>query len=167
MKEILELIENVDPDDTAKLDEIDARVAEYLGLYSYWESKHEHYNIDYKDGESSTAFPCHAAYDGYDPSTGKKKSFPKIFPYSYFFDWSGRFPQYTRNRSALKVIRPEGWLVGKIWEPMPGAFSCELYQKEYGFGAPDLIKSAWKLPTEELAELHAILQAIHHDRGEK
>lgn len=65
---------------------------------------------------------------------------------------------YTRSRDALKAIRPEGLafsVVGKI----DGSTNYRLVSTKSdarlvrGFDSP-------LLPTEELAELHAIIQAI-------
>lgn len=57
---------------------------------------------------------------------------------------------YCESRDALKAIRPEGWRF-VCWPT-----SCD------ALGATELLAS--NLPTEELAELHAIIQAIAHER---
>lgn len=127
------MIEEVDPADTAKLDEIDARVKRWIG----W---------DCGGGEWSQGF----------------------FNEKYKSGWRPEY-KYTRSRDALKVIRPDGWLfviqssgfvqaIGKdiiYHEP-------EVNLKEYN----TLQSPSNNLPTEELAELHAIIQAIAYERGE-
>lgn len=63
-------------------------------------------------------------------------------------------PLYTRSRDALKRIRPDGVVIQVTYYPQ-------------GFQG-DAVGSKGKsprLPTEELAELHAIIQAIVYERG--
>lgn len=65
-------------------------------------------------------------------------------------------PQYARSRDLLKSIRPEGWsfyggYVGK-------------YAEYAGNKAFEHVESFADAPTEELAELHAIIQAIEWGR---
>ncbi len=111
--EILKLIETVDPADSAGMDEIDAAVADYLGLR-------------------------------YAPV------------------------EYTRSRDALKAVRPEGWYVGGIYD----ANATGQYDDGYYFILRNKLKTgevarhqlAYRMPTEELAELHAIIQAIEYER---
>lgn len=92
--------------------------------------------------------------------------------------WIGLFPyqqpytghpinQYTSSRDALKKIRPEGWDIsiqsydfsydGKCEPPH---WSCNISK----IGGKTFY-GRHKSPTEELAELHAIIQAIEHERG--
>lgn len=78
--EILRLIENVDPSDTAKLDEIDARVWCYIEELQYV--------------GTSKRGPVPMFLYNYD-----KEEFAASF--------NGK--KYTRSRDALKAIRPEGW----------------------------------------------------------
>ena len=117
---ILKLIEEVDPSDTYKLNEIDARV---------W---------------------CWLRCDTYHSSGGT------VVRVSYLnkFDEVHTFIKYTRSRDALKAIRPQGWEYqtyqkGKEWfaELETEDVSCHVF-----------------LLTEELAELHTILQAIEWER---
>jgi len=129
-QEILKMIESVNPSDTAKLDEIDARV---------WCYKHAGTLGRVNPGAFefipvSGAPPFHKAFE------------PKI--------------RYTRSRDALKAIRPEGW---------------EWYLANYNDGvrfgcAKDSIGTdqmeSVSLATEELAELHAIIQAIEWERSQ-
>lgn len=74
---------------------------------------------------------------------------------NHHYAFKPRPPKYTRSRDALKGIRPDGWKF-KIWSD--GA--CEWWKWPT---SPENIS----LKTEELAELHAIIQAIEHERGGK
>jgi len=124
-KSILKMIETVDPADTAKLDEIDARVAEYTQ------------DRDCED--------------------------PHIFQdYLDFLKHGFDVPFFTRSRDALKAIRPKGWNY-RISESDTHKFWCELregYETSY-----DKVVIG-KAATEEIAELHAIIQAIEYERRE-
>ena len=81
----------------------------------------------------------------------------------YEYDWgqgvnwffASRIPKYTRSRDALKSIRPRGWYLNILNKGSDGC-SCSMYRYDY---TPVLT-----LPTEELAELHAIIQAIQWER---
>jgi len=111
---ILELIEGVDPADTAAMDEIDLAV-----INEFW------------------------------PETA-----------AYHIELGYNNPKYTRSRDALKSIRPEGWGLESI--------ISEKYNRVRVFqthGKSNL-KSEY-LPNEELAELHAIIQAIQYERDNK
>lgn len=130
-QEILKMIEEVSPDDTAKLDEIDARVMAYLEGWEfknyfkmYNEERMQAFTLD----EGETLFTV----------------------------------RYTRSRDALKAIRPEGWLftTGVI---DIGKFVSMGHSPNEGFEKDYTLKSE-TLPTEELAELHAIIQAIEYER---
>lgn len=119
-KKILEMIENVSPDDTNTLDEIDARVCFYLnpGEKMYYDGL-EDYLIGVRD-----------------------QHYMRIHS------------QYTRSRDALKSIRPEGVITTVSYYP-------EGFEG-YAVGAKG---QSPRLPTEELAELHAIIQAIEWERN--
>lgn len=68
------------------------------------------------------------------------------------------FVGYTRSRDALKSTRPDGW----IFQVSP----C--YKEWQGFALSNDDKnmlSTTILPTEELAELHAIIQTIEWSRN--
>lgn len=137
---ILELIEGANPHDEAVMREIDARVWCYTDLY------------------------------------GKKKfdDLTKgIWDTPYWFDDSMmdkggdvRCPLYTISRDALKSIRPDGW-----WPQLgfhaaaeldgfsfPDRWDCCLWHKDWPF------KACRDMATEELAELHCIIQAIKWER---
>jgi hypothetical protein len=71
------------------------------------------------------------------------------------------FPQYTRSRDALKAIRPEGWAftvsMNENGDSLAQAF------KGCNRNAPADVELRSPLEnrlTEELAELHAIIQAL-------
>ena len=67
--------------------------------------------------------------------------------------------QYTRSRDALKSIRPEGWYIS-VTAYLEGGYCATLVNTK-GFKTDYLC-----LPTEEIAELRAIIQAIEHERTE-
>lgn len=68
-------------------------------------------------------------------------------------------PKYTRSRDALKKIRPEGWDYACSYTD--GGWA-ELWKKDNSWRCV-----AKKLPNAELAELHAIIQAIDQERSQK
>lgn len=122
---ILKMIEEVAPDDTDKLHEIDARVWCWI--------------------------------EGIDPDQifqGATKDYPA---------WKepvALAARYTRSRDALKAIRPEGY---RTWA-VPYAkdfWQGHAYKRE---GTSVVTR---ELSTEELAELHAIIQAIEYERAKK
>lgn len=119
-QKILELIENVDPADSAAMDEIDREAWYYI--------------------------------------TRPKKE--DQIRKGYVFRPAA--PKYTRSRDALKAIRPEGWLftVGILSYDRiisMGHRPNEGYADKYTVASEEL-------PTEELAELHAIISAIEWER---
>lgn len=70
-------------------------------------------------------------------------------------------PQYTRSRDALKAIRPWRWRLRLTQESLVGdSWMCKIYNKR------DIEFMTIKV-TEELAELHAIIQALEYERDEK
>jgi hypothetical protein len=86
-----------------------------------------------------------------------------------FHEWKGigavfdlkmrTLPSYTRSRDALKAIRPKGYILVGNCQNNPDEFRCEFLLNHkiptiYAYG-----------PTEELAELHAIIQAIAYQRS--
>jgi hypothetical protein len=115
---ILNMIESVDPSDTVKLEEIDARVQRYV------------------DGQSSVELAGLECPD----------------------------PQYTRSRDALKAIRSKMWRYNGTSQERSSvdntfycSFSIERDEAVFTLASPEL-------PTEELTELHAIIQTIADDR---
>jgi len=73
-------------------------------------------------------------------------------------------PKYTRSRDALKSIRPKGYtyLCGRV---RIGQNYWAILKKEKEDIDP--VNSPYNLPTEELAELHAVIQAIEYERNSK
>lgn len=127
VEEILKMIETVSPDDTVKLDEIDARVQCFLHpCRPDW--------IGYEDGMAVVT----------SPHGGKIRLI--------------KAKEYTRSRDALKAIRPEGW----DFIDVSGGFNHNAWTCQINMGPFTTEKQT--LPTEELAELHAIIQAIAYEK---
>lgn len=68
--------------------------------------------------------------------------------------------QYTRSRDALKEVRPVGWFF-QLVPCANGKWMCDSNYYE-----PFKAIHVHPLPTEELAELHAIIQAIQYERDQ-
>lgn len=137
MNEILKMIEEVDPNDTAKLDEIDARVWCWLNENIYVPHPYQDtWNYRYKPSADFEGYICGSLGAGEEAQ------------------------QYTRSRDALKSIRPEGWI-----------YDCEWYSKNrftarfYKLDSDEIQEESPVLPTEELAELHAIIQVVAYERS--
>ena len=124
---ILKLIEEVSPDDTAALKEIDARVWCWLNNKTY---------------------DTHAIFNDV---------------VSIWFGNKGKsvhqFIRYTRSRDSLKSIRPEGYF--SIDENGTKGWQASINRPDDGPSGPCFIITG--MPTEELAELHAIIQAIEYE----
>lgn len=145
-EQILKMIEQVDPIDTAKLDEIDARVFGYVN------------SLDLS--KSVTITPYSEDAEPYERTN---------------FEWAKKnAPSYTRSRDALKAIRPKGW----VWEMATDLLDRERPARAHATLYADLkTKKTLKkivnargpigFPTEELAELHAIIQAIAYERNQQ
>ena len=133
-KKILEMVESVDPKDRKALDEIDARVWCW-----YFKKEYEAHSIHHYLGDGSI----------YVMFTNKGKR------------GGAYYKKYTRSRDALKSIRPEGWWfeVRPFFEPDQGVhYNCHsgIWHDGIKFYGRDL-------PTEELEELYAIIQALEYD----
>lgn len=77
----------------------------------------------------------------------------------------GSWKQYTRSRDALKQIRPDGWYFGYetgFSGDVP-VFSYGCWKKSTEFPGYPMISTRC-LPSEECAELYAIIQAIEFER---
>lgn len=137
---ILRLIVAVDPSDTAAMDEIDARVDAYLAGYKFVRVVGNH-------GDGDVIWQSDEEISGV---------FRRYFT-----------PLFSRSRDALKAIRPEGWFYSSHNESSGGC-GATLFKvsKEAGYIVcrSPMVR---QLATEELAELHAIIQAIHHERDSK
>jgi len=149
MKQILKLIESVDPKDNATLDEIDARVYCYCGAslspLSFKSISDGRYRVKYLESSYKSSM------DGQWISHGEEDLCD--------------LPNYTRSRDSLKEIRPEGLafsVVGRI----DGSACYRLVSLVTAESDPRLVRGfdSPYLPTEELAELWAILSAIQHER---
>jgi hypothetical protein len=70
------------------------------------------------------------------------------------------FPSYSRSRDALKAIRPEGWKFKT--EYFAGQFHTVPFLRN-----PFALPYSPLLPSEELAELHAIIQALEYERRDQ
>ncbi len=139
---IMKMIENVSSDDTEKLDEIDARVWCYMKGYIL-NPVPQFQGSDDRPGRIKVYFT-----DG--NKCGVSQSVPHMI--------------YTRSRDALKAIRPTGWELVILTE----INRCDIFIPN-GDGTADMDKiiSGKKCETEELAELHAVIQAIEYERKQK
>ena len=146
-KDILEMIENVDPSDTDKLDEIDARVwcfdwkEEYIGTVN---------GNHMTRGKDTNGLECGYKCGIDDYCLGN----PIV-------------PKYTRSLDAIKSITPDGWQI-KIEQDsgLNTLWDCTLLKFGARCEVEHCIFTGWscELPTEELARLHATIQAIEYER---
>lgn len=75
--------------------------------------------------------------------------------------------KYTRSRDALKEIRPNGFYF-QLQEFNNGVYGAALTDKiidKTQVFKPEYCLRSTYLPTEELAELHAIISAIEYERN--
>lgn len=153
MKDLLKMIEAVDPNDTAKMDEIDVLVHRFVRPMTV-------------DKEEKIF------HDGGLWAVKKSRvNQHRLFRENQWKDVAGLYvcgdlPSYTRSRDALKTIRPEGWHIRGI-DQLADNFHwrCVLAKPKTPASSSLDIAVAIPLPTEELAELHAIIQAIAHERN--
>lgn len=141
-QKILEMIEAVDPADTDTLDEIDARVWCWLNRTPTWLS---HYR-DLEECPSSTTPTVIYDIEHIDGAVEINAHYNLCYS-----------ERYTRSRDALKSVRPEGWSPYLRFERGDGG--SVIYRFELCNRWGDIVQSAW-VESEELAELHAIIQAI-------
>lgn len=165
-KTILDLIETVDPADTAKLDEIDARVWCYINKVCF-------YNKGNHKPESNAQHEVMFAYTKTIRIEGMR------YIGSCMTVIGGRSKRFTRSRDALKAIRPDGWgfrIDTKVTFVRSDLTLCDcsawppkqlekIISDRDGDSVSNVLEST-SLKTEELAELHAIIQAIAYERGE-
>ncbi|MCF0055497.1 hypothetical protein [Dyadobacter sp. CY356] len=143
---ILKMIETVDPADTAKLDEIDARVSAYC--------RHHDKKIPEWVERWPLEFQARIGVGG-----NKWRVFVPKENGEMVIWWKPI--KYTRSRDALKAIRPDGWIFDINW--MSGNAYCSVSKGKFSYD--DFVSFlAEDLLTEELAELHAVIQAIAHER---
>lgn len=141
--EILKLIETVDPSDKDKLDEIDARV--WCWLYG-----HIFHRVDYSGLIKSCFYT-------------RKNEIEENWHHM------GYIRGYSRERDILKKIRP---IIEHVSFTSKEDFKWNQETKEYirdyyfyfTHGTKMIAQSPY-LPTEELAELHAIIQVITYERS--
>lgn len=134
---ILEMINSVDPKDTETLDEIDARVYCLRGGKRYRSFERTPYGL-------SVIYK----YDDYGQVAAH----------------SGRdliAALYTRSRDALKCIRPMAFAFTLTYEELKGwkAEMTWVHDTNIRFVSP----AKW---SEEIAELHAVVQAIRWEHNE-
>jgi hypothetical protein len=154
---ILRMIETVDPSDTAKLDEIDARV--WCLLHNKTLHCMSVYPSYYQEGKEYSSIPMFIYHDISDIEHHRFQGERCL----------SDVPQYTRSRDALKAIRPKGWTFKMYGDDGSGqGIRATLTKWQMGHGTMiiDAAVNAWLIgKTEELAELHAVIQAIAHERG--
>lgn len=154
---ILEMIETVSPDDAAKLDEIDARVWLYLKPWRGTFKLIEYYTEDLDDippdCEPNDTFWLHLNEEVPDfPGCDTTRT---MWP-----EWCVvQDGSYTRSRDALKAIRPDGWDFIDVY----GGYNHNKWIFNINMGSFNTKGAV--LPTEELAELHAIIQTIEYERS--
>ena len=139
MKELLELIESVDHDDNGALQKIDARVFCYINHFEFVECERTDFKYMEQDYYQLIFKRPGNTINNYENA-------------------SRDLPCYCNSRDTLKRIRPEGYIHGGHDGDDPQAFKFEFVTPYpckcfVGYGK-----------TEELAELHAIIQAIGHQR---
>ena len=66
--------------------------------------------------------------------------------------------EYSRSRDALKAIRPTGYSISGAHQTHAGKF------KGFCLSPGKIYKPGPDLPTEELAELYAIIEAIEYEK---
>lgn len=151
---ILQMIETVDPADTAKMDEIDARTQCWLEGHEFVQMCSLIGGQEFTTGDSDQVgyeYPGARVFMKGTHKDGRK--------------WNNSigFRTYTRSRDALKAIRPAR--VGlMIRQSHDGTWDCFIH---WPSSLNNGNKNIHGLPTEELAELYAIIQAIAHERNKK
>lgn len=136
-KGLLKRIEGVDLHSNS-LDEIDAR---------WWCIKNNEKFEKVIRRHNGSALGCCLCIYFYHPDPGHGNGFMTVREY------------YSRSRDALKAARPEGWLIKSVCQWGSGC----VYEIETGYEQARGLKKksvySPMLPTEELAEFHAIVQA--------
>ena len=135
-QDLLAMIEEADPKDTDTLDEIDARFWCWLGVQGFASGR-----------------------ERIDLSFDMLSKIPDGYAYINNFNNRKLAPKYTRSRDELKAIRPERWVVVIKEIIKRGGWVCSLRHLNTLYLVNNLAAA-----TEELAELHAIIQAIDYER---
>lgn len=99
----------------------------------------------------------------------------EIYEWFLAIGYDAPYGDYTRSRDALKAIRPEGWILTAVYYA-PDSFKSHddgskgritALSKPETFEEMDFVQFSSTIQHEELAELHAIIQAIAYDRGQQ
>lgn len=141
-QKILDMIEAVDPEDTDKLDEIDARVCAWLHHEPYFSHR-------VSDGWNQYGIPINARLFTKSPSE-QPNGFSMVAP-------------YTRSLNVIKANQPEGYAIYCAGEDP--SWKADLIRTK-AEGSVDCF-SVRDMPTEELARLYVVIDAIAHERGQK
>lgn len=85
---------------------------------------------------------------------------------------AARHRDYCSSRDALKSIRPQGWSLSLTPNVCVFTKDGDVVEVLKSDDRGDVsifrtVRSKWNLPTEELSELHAVIQAIEHERALK
>jgi len=151
---ILEMIEGLHQAlqvDAGARRQLNKEVALYLGWYYYTPSQaKEKFKRTYKRGAWIHPDDCR---DG-------NPQFCQI----HGTEVHSNIPDFTSSRDALKSVRPKGWnfRTYRYFDGKISYFHCGMDKN-----TPFSSICANSLPTEELAELHAIIQAIQWERDNK
>lgn len=141
-QEVLKLITEANPKDTANLDAIDLAVAEYLRDYDL---------SGFAVG--IIGCPVHIGFSSYNENgVGVTKPVK-----------SSRFT-FTRSRDVLKAIRPAG--ISYHMTHYGALTDTSFWKCEIAFPDGECLASSGA-PTEELAELYVIIRALEYQRGNR
>ena len=142
---LLKMIEEVDPSDTDALDEIDARVWCFIE------------NIEYKNHELREG---DMAYRTRDAILINKVP----YPYGDDFDCEICEYFYTRSLDAQESLIPDNWIFTNMWYGLDDHSEMQYEMRRAPYTNNDPALSSEYLPTERLARLYTIIQAIAYER---
>lgn len=148
-KKILEMINSVDPADAVRLDEIDA----LCWCYVYKQEYVGHRRID-----PVWKTVCHV------PKHDNENGLQVGFKWADCASVAAWAKEYTRSRDALKAIRPEGYTLSLNTIVLMANWESYATLTEAGGGYQTKPEC---LPTEELAELYAVIQCIEYERANR
>lgn len=130
-EQLLSMIEQVAASDEKELQRIN-------NMFWCWYNTYE-----YEEGHTDSVY---GSWWGYRKSpNGHMQTWPNS--YGGFI----HVPDYTTSRDALKTLRPEGWIFNILNIGSTNGANCEAHY-------PDMIIDTPNVATEELAELHGIIQ---------
>lgn len=138
-QEILRLIENIGIPDYKKFAEIDARCNCYIR------------KLDYVHHEIGKTGLLSYKYKSEGPGS------------AYGMRWAVSARRFTHSRDDLKHARPVGWIFNTVYYAQEQKFSTAAYHEKVGF-MNQVHEGALLHMTEELAELHGIIQAMEYDK---